>query len=321
LLALALLAAPAGVVSAPVTVYQDYVFRQPPAVVLSNLPRLKGCAPDAAAVGTRILVFGDGGTGDAAQVQVAAAMQAFCEKNGCDLALMLGDNIYPDGVQGVADPRFLSQFEQPYAGLCIPVYAVLGEHDWGRKGATADWRAQIEYTGRSPRWRLPADVYSLTVGDLKILALNTNTLDTSPEQVAWLRRELETSAARWNLVLGHKPINSYGYHGDTDFMVAKALPLLCGKADLFIGAHEHNQQVLRADCGLPQIVSGSAGKLRTENPSGPRTLFAAAELGFTYLQVQHDAILVQEISARGEVRYSFAVPRRETAAPGSSGAP
>jgi len=306
-----LLAAPAPGLGAPVTVYADYVFEQPPDVVLSKLPRFKGCAPDSEGKETRILVFGDSGSGDENQLKVAAAMQKFCEKNGCDLALMLGDNMYPQGVQSVDDPKFITTFEKPYEGLCIPMYPVLGEHDWGRKGELSNWKAQIEYTKRSQRWRMPSDVYSITIGDLKILALNTNVLDTSPEQVAWLKKELDDSAARWNLVMGHKPINSYGYHGDTDFMVAQVLPLLCGRADLYISAHEHNQQVLKADCGLPLLVSGSAGKLRTESAAGPRTLYSLPELGFMYLQVQQDAITVQVLSVSGESRYSYAIPKRK----------
>ena len=315
LFAFALLGVPEIGLGAPVTVYKDYVFQEPPAVVLNDLPRKNGCNPGTATNDTRILVFGDSGTGDENQKKVAAAMQKFCEKNGCDLALMMGDNIHPTGVKSVEDPQFIAKFEKPYAGLCIPFYTMLGEHDWGRKGEMSNWRAQIEYTQRSTRWRLPSDVYSLTIGDLKILALNTNTLDTSPEQAAWLKKELENSKAGWNLVMGHKPINSYGYHGDTDFMVAQLLPQLCGRADLYLSAHEHNLQVLKADCGLPLLVAGSGGKLRTENATGPRSLFGAPGLGFMYLQVQEQAIQAQVVTATGDILYSFTIPQRNKPGP------
>ena len=153
-------------------------------------------------------------------------------------------------------PSLSKKFEKPYEGLCIPFYAILGEHDWGRKDEMYNWKAQVEYSRRSPRWRMPSDVYSLTIGDLKILALNTNVLDNSPAQVDWLKKELGNSKARWNLVMGHKPIHSYGYHGDTDFMTALVLPLLCGRADLYLSAHEHNLQALRpiavCPCSSPE---------------------------------------------------------------------
>ena len=91
---------------------------------------------------------------------------------------------------------------------------------------------------------MPSDIYSVTLGHLKILAPNTNALPESKEQINWLRNELENSKARWNLVIGHKPIHSYGYHKDVDFMVADVLPILCGSADLYFSAHEYNEQVL-----------------------------------------------------------------------------
>lgn len=298
-----------------VTVFKDYIFEDPPAVVLPRLIPQKGCRPGPADNELRILVFGDNGTGDENQMKVAAAMQKFCEKNGCDLALMLGDNIHPQGVRSADDPQFIEKFEKPYEGLCIPFYAILGEHDWGRKDEMFNWKAQIEYSRRSSRWRMPSDVYSLTIGDLKILALNTNVLDSSPAQVDWLKKELGNSQARWNLVMGHKPIHSYGYHGDTDFMTTLVLPLLCGRADLYLSAHEHNLQVLKADCGLPLLISGAGGKLRPEKETGPRGLFAAPELGFTYLQVKDGVILVQMVSAEGKILYSSSLPKQKRTDP------
>jgi tartrate-resistant acid phosphatase type 5 len=296
---------------AAVTVFKDYLFQDPPNVVLTGLIPRKGCGLDTPTREMRILVFGDNGTGDENQMKVASAMQKFCEKNGCDLALMLGDNIHPQGVQRVDDPQFINKFEKPYEGLCIPFYAILGEHDWGRKDEMYNWKAQVEYSQRSSRWRMPSDVYSLTIGDLKILALNTNVLDSSPAQVDWLKKELGNSQARWNLVMGHKPIHSYGYHGDTDFMTSLVLPLLCGQADLYLSGHDHNLQVLQADCGLPLLISGAAGKLRPEKETGPHSLFAAPVLGFTYLQVKENVILVQVVSAEGAILYSSSLLKQK----------
>jgi tartrate-resistant acid phosphatase type 5 len=246
--------------------------------------------------GLKILVFGDSGTGDEIQFQVAKAMKDFCGREGCHLGLMLGDNMHPAGVASVNDPQFIEKFEKPYAALGLPIFAILGEHDWGRKGNMYNWRAQIDYTQKSQYWRMPSDVYSLTVGNVKIMALNTNSF--------------EESRGRWNLVMGHKPIFSYGYHGNTDFMVADVLPLLCGKVDLYLAAHEHKQQVLKAECGLPLLVSGSGGKLRPEAETGPRALFNLPEPGFAHLWVKKDELVVRILSDRGEVRYQLVIPKR-----------
>ncbi len=293
--------------SADVTVMQDYVMQPPAAVVIPKDVALKRPPEAIAGRGLRILVFGDNGTGDGNQAKVAAAMQKFCEQNECDFGLMLGDNFYPAGVRSTDDPQFASKFEKPYRELGIPLFAILGEHDWGRQGKMYNWQAQIDYTKHSSLWHMPSDVYSVTVGDLQILALNTNALPGSKEQIAWLGNELTNSKARWKLVMGHKPIYSYGYHGDTDFMIADVLPLLCGNADLYLSGHEHNEQFLKAECGLPLLISGSGGKLRPDNIKGPHSLFASDQLGFSYLQVRSEALTVQIVSAEGVVLFEYVV--------------
>ena len=49
-----------------------------------------------------ILVFGDGGTGEASQYRVGHAMAEVCRRRGCDLALMLGDKLYGNGIEVTA---------------------------------------------------------------------------------------------------------------------------------------------------------------------------------------------------------------------------
>jgi hypothetical protein len=172
-----------------------------------------------------------------------------------------------------------------------------------------NWKAQIEYSKKSKIWHMPSDVYSITFGDLKIFALNTNSFPISKYQKNWLQEELGKSKVRWNLVIGHKPIHSYGYHGDTDFMVRDVLPLLCGRADLYLSAHEHNEQVLKADCGLPLIIPGSTAKPRPIKAKGPRTLFVNDEPGFAYLQVKDNELTVQLVTAAGEIIYTLVIPK------------
>jgi tartrate-resistant acid phosphatase type 5 len=290
---------------AVVTLPDEPVKEHPVDVVLPRDFPLPVSNQTIASEGLKILVFGDSGTGDEIQMKVAQAMQDYCGKHGCHLGLMLGDNIHPAGVTSVNDPQFIDKFEKPYAGLGFPIFAILGEHDWGRKGNMSNWQAQIEYTKKSKTWCMPSDVYSVTLGEIKIIALNTNSFPISKIQKGWLRKELEESKARWNLVMGHKPIYSYGYHGDTDFLIDGVLPLLCEKADLYLAAHEHKQEVLKAECGLPLLVSGSAGKLRPEVETGPRALFNLPEPGFAYLWIKNNEMIVQVLSAEGAIRYQM----------------
>lgn len=88
------------------------------------------------------------------QDAVASAMRRFCEgAPACDFAVMLGDNIYPEGATLGADgrddaERFRKVFYEPYSpleanGSNFRIYAALGNHDW--KTSRAGAMAQVKY--------------------------------------------------------------------------------------------------------------------------------------------------------------------------------
>ncbi len=87
------------------------------------------------------------------QAGVAGAMRRWCDSPAaCDFAVMLGDNIYPDGATAGSDvrddaERFRKIFHEPYAplaanGPAFRIYVALGNHDWktSREGAMAQVR-------------------------------------------------------------------------------------------------------------------------------------------------------------------------------------
>ena len=94
--------------------------------------------------GLKVLFFGDSGKGNDEQRATAAAMTEHCAKYRCDLGLMLGDNIYPNGVTSVDDPQFQSKFEEPLRNLDLKFNVILGNHDM--HSGPAGMRAQIEYS-------------------------------------------------------------------------------------------------------------------------------------------------------------------------------
>jgi len=78
----------------------------------------------------RFLAFGDSGSGDANQLALAQLMA----RESPDLALLLGDIVYPSGLEADYDAKFFA----PYAPLLsrVPFYALLGNHDYEtRQGA------------------------------------------------------------------------------------------------------------------------------------------------------------------------------------------
>src|SRR5579872_5773182 len=91
----------------------------------------------------RVLAFGDFGFGNDAQKQTAAAMVAYHKAHPFDFGLTLGDNFYRFGMDSPQDPRWQTQFEQLYGPMHIPIYATLGNHDYGQADSPA---AEILYS-------------------------------------------------------------------------------------------------------------------------------------------------------------------------------
>ena len=67
-----------------------------------------------------ILAVGDTGKANEMQYKVGEAMSRHCRKTNCELALLLGDNIYDEGISSPQDPQMIEKFEKPYAGFPVP---------------------------------------------------------------------------------------------------------------------------------------------------------------------------------------------------------
>jgi 3',5'-cyclic AMP phosphodiesterase CpdA len=120
---------------------------------------------------------------------VAKAMRKYCTTGaGCGFAVMLGDNIYPDGATAGADgrddaERFRKILHEPYAdftGLArgFQIYAALGNHDWhtSREGAMA----QVRYMEQSPLYHMDGIRYrTAPTGDpseLEVFVIDTHVM-------------------------------------------------------------------------------------------------------------------------------------------------
>ncbi len=223
----------------------------------------------------RVLAFGDFGTGSAGQKQTAAAMLGYHRKTAFDFAITLGDNFYGAGMESTVDPRWKTWWDELYDPLGIKFFATLGNHDWGLADSPA---AEILYGRQSPSWRMPAPYYTFTAGPVQFFALDTN--EVSEAQLLWLKDELAKSQATWKIVYGHHPIYSDGAHGDGQSLIKRLLPVLKGRADVYLTGHEHDLQHLKAEDGVHFFISGGAGAGLREPKPGPRSLFAKAVHGF-----------------------------------------
>ncbi|QLG09545.1 metallophosphoesterase [Deinococcus sp. D7000] len=278
----------------------------------------------------RVIVMGDQGTGTEVQRRVAAAMQAVCAAQGCDLGIGLGDNFYPAGPRSADSPLFKTRFADVYGPLNIPFLMIPGNHDesgfFGGDGTDARGaEAQIAYGKLNPQWVMPGRTYRAPVNTLaEFFAVDTSPLAAylpvrraserpggpwDLAQRAWLTQSLGNSTARWKIVLGHHPLFSNGKHGDAGSYdglpfafqrgdaVRDLYGLACDEADLILSGHEHALEVFapQPECpGTWTAVSGAAGK--TEGGKVGKRAAAAevyGEPGFIWLDVTAEVLTVR----------------------------
>jgi tartrate-resistant acid phosphatase type 5 len=257
----------------------------------------------------RVLAFGDFGNGSNEQKQVAAAMQKFHRQTPFDFAVTLGDNFYSYGMESTSDPRWKTWWDELYDPLGIQFYATLGNHDWGFADSPA---AEILYARQSPSWRMPAPYYTYTAGPVQFFAMDTN--EVSEAQLLWLKDELAKSRARWKLVYGHHPIYSDGAHLDNTGLIRRLLPVLKGKADVYLAGHDHDLQHLKEDGGVHFFVAGGGGAgLRPPKP-GPRSLFARDAHAFCVLEADGKQLKVRFIDTAQKQLYEATLSKAGAAA-------
>lgn len=268
----------------------------------------------------RLLAFGDSGTGKSEQWQLAEVMAKHCQEQGCDAALLLGDNIYPNGASSVTDQQFKTKFEEPYAGLNFPFYVALGNHDihFGSYGRDA----QVQYTQYSAKWRLPSPYYQVELGSAQIFALDTNNILTDSTQQQWLKDALTTSKSPWKIIIGHHPIYSVGRHGFLDSGKNGRLtqlrewlsPILCDHRALYLSAHDHLLQINQLPCGALSVVSGAAAKPRSAIASRIKAeadtlrFYRADNLGFARLDLNNEAIKISFWGEAGQLLHEQTFP-------------
>lgn len=252
----------------------------------------------------RVLIISDFGTDGAEMKRVAAAALAAHRKRRFDLGLTIGDNIVPKGVTSLDDPRWKADWEDHYARLGVPIFAVTGNHDWGFADSPA---AEILYSQKSRTWRMPALYYTFTAGKVQFFALCTPAL--SETQLRWLDRELGRSTARWKVVYGHYPIYSNAGHGDTPGYDSTLLPILRNRANIYLAGHEHTMQHLKPEDGVHFIVNGAGGQGIRPAKSGPRTQYVGSFYGFTTLDAGPSGLKVSFVDTAGKVQYETVIAR------------
>ena len=184
-------------------------------------------------------------------------------------------------------------------------------------GALVEAVLNLAKAGASDDMVFPARTYSFgyTLNDgtaVDFFVLDTNVLASEAAQLEWLKKGLERSDATHKIVMGHHPLHSYGLHGDQKHLQQLLLPLLERHASAYLCGHEHDQQVLRSDGGLPLLVTGAAGEAR-ETGTGPRQRFGQDLLGFATLELSAAALRIDVRDHDGNAVYTETVTSKAKA--------
>ena len=247
----------------------------------------------------RLLVIGDSGTGDSAQIEVGKQMAAYRVKFPFTFAIMLGDNLY-----GSERPQdYARKFERPYQALLdakVEFHAALGNHD------DPNQRFYKPFNLGGERYR------TFRKGNVRFFVLDTNYLD--PEQLKWLEKELEASGSDWKIPYFHHPLYTAATRGPV-LEARAALEPLFEKygVDVVFTGHEHVYERIHPQKGIYYFVAGGSAKLRAGDiRRSPLTAVGFdRDRTFMLVEIAGDALHFQTISRTGATVDSGVIRRRE----------
>ncbi len=271
----------------------------------------------------RFVAIGDCGKGNEGQIQVAEAIRQKCAQSGCDFVQMLGDNFYESGVTSVDDPQWQLKFEQPYANVTVPFWAVLGNHDYGGNGlGNEPWRAdvQVAYSQKSNKWRMPARYYGHQLAHVDFFGLDTNSamFAQHDEQKQDMSGWISASTSPWKIAFGHHPYRSNGPHGNAgSYEGLPFVPLVngegvkdllddsvCGQADVYISAHDHSLQWLTEPCQGTELLISGGGASHTDVDQKNPAYYSAAKTGFLYVAIEGQSFTGEFYDATGKLEFA-----------------
>ena len=238
---------------------------------------------------------------------VAAALAAEDERSPVDALVLLGDNFYPDGLdadevkerlrENVVGPfcRFVELTARGAGSLreaCpesvalhpIPIFAVLGNHDYGEPESPDLQRRLVpEYVAS---WQMPAGEVEVRelAGGVSLILLDTNRVARRGGNDDDVVRALARSRGPWRVIAGHHPMADAGGGYDPRFerRIARLLERAGVPIHIWLAGHEHNLQAFVAEAGSPalQLVAGGGSDVRELAEGGPSRRFGSASLGF-----------------------------------------
>lgn len=255
------------------------------------------------------LVFGDSGSGNRFQYQLAQVM----DRHHCDLILHAGDLVYGETSPADYDRKFF----RPYRNLLseVPLYPVLGNHDF-QAGGGQPFLEKFSLPTNGPAAIPGQRCYWFDYGDARFVGIDSN-LD--PETLTgtvapWLRDVLLAAETRWKFVFFHSPPWSGGRHlADENIRTCLVPAIEEGGANVVFCGHNHlyertyplrNGQIVAPTNGVVYITTGAGGKSLYKEKFGvsPHLAFYNnTQFSFTWVHVDIDRVEIEQIGANDVV--------------------
>ena len=251
----------------------------------------------------KFLAFGDFGTGEPPQYQLAAQMESLRQRFPYELVILLGDNIY-----GSERPQDMERkFTKPYKPLLdggVKFKGSLGNHDAREQASLEhfDMQKKLFYSFKAPKQ------------SVRFFALESTYM--SEEQTQWVEKELSGSNDDWKIMFFHHAIYSSARgHGSTMALRKTLEPLFIRyNVSLVFNGHDHTYERVKPQGGVVYFVVGSAGKLRPGDLN-QRSPFMAkgfdTDLAFFAGEIEDDNMVFQAISRAGKIVDSGIIVRRK----------
>jgi hypothetical protein len=255
----------------------------------------------------RFLVWGDSGKGNAEQAAVAARLNL----EDADLALVVGDIVYPYGEAALYDERYF----QPYAPLLrrVCAWGALGNHDaYNTQDYLDAWYLPINPVNGSELY------YSFDYGDVHFVCLDSNAAFDQP-LLDWLTADLAATSRRWKVVFFHHPPYTCGLHGSDGYLINKIVPVFeATGVDLVLAGHDHHYErshpildgqavdaAMGPDYTNPRgpiyVVTGGGANVRSVSTSCWFTARALSVSHFTRVRVEADSLILEPVGTAGQV--------------------
>jgi len=237
---------------------------------------------------TSICVIGDSGSGNNNQLAVVHALETM----GCSQIRILGDIVYPAGIQTPDDAllkqKLLAPFEY-FIDRNIPIYLVLGNHDHKQNG-----EAWLDVAKQHAAIKFPNFYYSEDWNGVCFFNLDTSYyqkiyfVHKRYPQTKWLRNALSAAAnsCEFSIATGHHPYRSSGSHGNASWQLKLFFDVeLIGKVDLYLSGHDHHLSDEGRVKATQLLISGAAGAHKYELKKASANLrFAVSKYGFLILR-------------------------------------